>query len=266
VDSVIKPLRVSPLVKAQFEVAGGCIPYTAIMNNTSLAGQQFFWDFGDGSTSTEIDPVHVYNDTGTYTISLLVIDLNTCNIRDSTTRTIQVNAKPVADFATRPIPPQYNSPTVFINNSAGANHFIWLFGDGDSTIKNSADTVMHQYQETNSFNACLIAFNEFECADTVCHTVEALINPLLDVPNAFTPGRFGQNSIVRVKGFGIATMNWKIYNRWGQVVFQSNNPDYGWDGTYKGMPQPMDVYAYTLDATFFDGKRTTRKGDITLIR
>jgi gliding motility-associated-like protein len=61
-------------------------------------------------------------------------------------------------------------------------------------------------------------------------------------------------------------MNWKIYNRWGQVVFQSNNPDYGWDGTFKGTAQPMDVYAYTLEATFFDGKKTTRKGDITLVR
>ncbi len=61
-------------------------------------------------------------------------------------------------------------------------------------------------------------------------------------------------------------MNWKIYNRWGQVVFQSNSPNFGWDGTFKGVPQPMDVYVYTLDATFFNGKKTTRKGDITLIR
>ena len=169
-------------------------------------------------------------------------------------------------FSAAPDPPEYNTPTVFTNNSTGASHYIWLFGDGDSTAKNTADTTQHQYEETGTFNACLIAINPYECADTVCHPVETLINPLLDVPNAFTPGRFGQNSIVRVRGFGIRSMNWKIYNRWGQVVFQSNNPDYGWDGTFKGTVQPMDVYAYTLEATFFDGKKTTRKGDITLIR
>ena len=94
----------------------------------------------------------------------------------------------------------------------------------------------------------------------------ALINPLLDVPNAFTPGRFGQNAIVKVVGFGIIRMDWRIYNRWGQLVFQSNDPYFGWDGTYKGQLQPMDVYGYTLEAEYSDGTRAAKKGDITLIR
>jgi gliding motility-associated-like protein len=265
-DTASQTLRVSPVVKAQFEIADGCAPYDAIFNNTSLAGQSFFWDFGDGSTSTDINPVHNYIDTGTYLISLLAIDSNTCNVRDSTTRSVRVNPKPTADFTTQPVPPVYNTPNIFTNNSTGATHYVWHFGDGDSTLKNSLDTVIHQYQETNTFNACLVAINQFGCADTVCHPVETLINPLLDVPNAFTPGRFGQNSVVMVKGFGIATMVWKIYNRWGQLVFESNNPFIGWDGTYNGTLQPIGVYAYTLDAIFFDGTKTRRKGDITLIR
>jgi len=67
-------------------------------------------------------------------------------------------------------------------------------------------------------------------------------------------------------GFGITNMTWRIYNRWGQVVFQSDNPYDGWDGTYRGVVQPMDVYAYTLEAEFSDGTHATKKGDITLIR
>jgi gliding motility-associated-like protein len=265
-DTAIQTLRVSPVVKAQFEITDGCAPYNAIFNNTSLAGQSFFWDFGDGKNSTDISPEHIYTDTGTYTITLLVIDSNTCNIRDSTTRTIRVFPKPKAEFFSGPVPAQYNTPTIFFNTSTDATHYLWLFGDGDSRSKNSADTVIHQYRETNTFNACLIAINQFGCADTVCHPVETLVNPLLDVPNAFTPGRFGQNSIIMVQGFGISVMDWKIYNRWGQVVFESNNPAIGWDGTFNGSPQPIGVYAYTLDATFFDGTKTRRKGDITLIR
>jgi gliding motility-associated-like protein len=254
------------VVKAQFEVPDGCAPYAAYFNNTSLAGQQFFWDFGDGSTSTDVNPTHVYAAAGTYTISLLVIDNGTCNIRDSTKRTIQVHNKPAAAFTTRPVPPEYNVPTVFENQSTGAVRYTYYFGDGDSTDKNNLDTVVHQYNETGTFNACLVAYNEFDCADTVCQNVDVLINPLLDVPNAFTPGRFGQNSIIMVKGFGIETMDWKIYNRWGQVVFRSNTPYYGWDGNWKGVPQPMGVYTYTLEATLSDGTKTTRTGDITLIR
>jgi len=265
-DTSTQSLRVSPFVKAQFTVPNGCAPYTAFFNNTSLAGQTFLWNFGNGSSSSQENPSTIYPDTGTYTITLLAIDSNTCNIADSTIGYVHVYPKPIAGFSFLPVPAQYNTPTVFNNFSSGANNYGWLFGDGDSTIKNNLDTTIHQYQSTGSFNACLVAFNQFGCSDTVCHPIESLINPLLDVPNAFTPGRFGQNSIIMVKGFGIASMDWKIYNRWGQVVFESNNPSMGWDGTYRGALQPMDVYAYTLEATFFDGTKTRRKGDITLIR
>jgi len=119
---------------------------------------------------------------------------------------------------------------------------------------------------TDTFQACLVVYNTAGCRDTVCHPVATLVNPLLDVPNAFTPGRFGQNSIIKVMGFGIVRMNFRIFNRWGQMVFQSINPDQGWDGTFRGVLQPMDVYAYTLEAEFSDGTHVTRKGDITLVR
>jgi gliding motility-associated-like protein len=58
----------------------------------------------------------------------------------------------------------------------------------------------------------------------------------------------------------------RIYNRWGQKVFETTNPKQGWDGTFNGVLQPMDVYVYTLEAEFTDGNRVSRKGDITLIR
>ena len=93
-----------------------------------------------------------------------------------------------------------------------------------------------------------------------------MITPLLDVPNAFTPGRFGRNGVVNVAGFGIVKLTWKIYNRWGQLVFATNDRKIGWDGTFKGQLQPMDVYAYVLDAEFFDGQKVRKTGDITLIR
>ena len=266
-DSLTDTLRVSPLVKAQFTVGDGCAPYNAYFNNTSLGGQQFFWDFGDGSpVSTDMYPTHLYTDTGSFTIRMLAIDNGTCNVKDSTKWTIQVHGIPTAAFTNTPLPPEYNVPTVFHNNSTDANHYTWYFGDNDSADKKTADTVVHQYQFTGTFNACLVAYNQYGCADTACHDIQTLINPLLDVPNAFTPGRFGENSVITVKGFGIVSMNWKIYNRYGQLVFQSNTPYQGWDGTYNGVPQPIGVYAYTLDATFDDGTKTTKKGDITLIR
>jgi gliding motility-associated-like protein len=86
------------------------------------------------------------------------------------------------------------------------------------------------------------------------------------VPNAFTPGRFGVNGIVKVVGFGIGVMDWRIYNRWGQVVFRTTDRKQGWDGTFKGTLQPMDVYTYTLDVEFTDGQKLRKTGDISLLR
>jgi gliding motility-associated-like protein len=244
----------------------GCAPYDAQFTSASSGGHDFFWTFSDGGTSTDMNPVHHYETPGVYTINLLVIDTNTCNKRDSTTFTLTVHPRPFAEFNTTPVPAQNNTPTVFHNLSTGGVSYKYVFGDGDSTIKNTMDTVMHQYNETGTFNACLTTTNQFGCTETVCHEVQSLITPLLDVPNAFTPGRFGQNSTVRVQGFGIARMTWRIYNRWGQVVYESNNRKGGWDGTFKSQPQPMDVYAYTLDVEFTDGTKIRKTGDITLIR
>jgi gliding motility-associated-like protein len=266
-DSVVQELRVSPLVDARFETPPfGCAPYTAVFNNTSLAGQQFFWNFGDGTTSTEVNPVHEYPNIATYHVSLVVIDSTTCNIIDSTAMDINVYPRPEADFTAAPMPPVVNRPTIFTNLSSGATEYKWFFGDGEYILKKSSDTVSHQYNSTGTFNVCMIAYNEYGCTDTICKPVEALIDPLLDVPNAFTPGRFGRNSYITVTGFGIAKMNWKIYNRWGKLVFETQDRRAGWDGSYKGELQPMDVYAYVLDVEFYDGKKIRKTGDITLIR
>ena len=269
-DTLYIPLYVAQNVKAQFETpATGCAPYLAVFNNTSIAGQTYIWDFGDqGPTSTDMTPPpHLYPDPGSYTITLTVTDPNTCNKTDTYSATIILQSKPTAAFTFAPSPPVANTPMVFTNGSSpDAVRFDWIFGDGESAVKLTADTVMHQYNRTDTFQACLIATNASGCTDTICHPVAALINPLLDVPNAFTPGRFGQNGVVKVVGFGITHMNFRIYNRWGQMVFQSNDRNTGWDGTYKGALQPMDVYAYTLEVEYFDGTHVSKKGDITLIR
>ena len=133
-------------------------------------------------------------------------------------------------------------------------------------LPHSRSSVEHQYNSTNKFNVLLIAYNSVGCPDTARQEVTTLIVPALDVPNAFTPNSNDINSIVLVRGFGIAKMRFIIWNRWGQKVFETDNRIEGWDGKVKGVVQPMDVYAYTLDVEFFDGTKTTRKGDITLIR
>ena len=269
-DTVVS---VAANVEAKFETSPvGCAPYTAIFNNTSVGGQTFQWDFGDPSsgadnTSTLANPTHMYANPGTFTIRMVANDPNTCNKTDDTTVTIIVYDKPTANFSYTPVVPVENTPNIFINSSsANAVRFKWIFGDGDTLATISRSNVEHQYNATGTFNACLVAFNAVGCPDTLCMPVSTIVVPALDVPNAFTPNSNDVNSKVFVRGFGIAKMRFTIWNRWGQKVFETGNRLEGWDGRVKGAVQPMDVYAYTLDVEFFDGTKTTRKGDITLIR
>ena len=86
------------------------------------------------------------------------------------------------------------------------------------------------------------------------------------VPTAFTPLSSDANNKVFVRGFGITKLKFTIWSRWGEKVFETENKQTGWDGRFKGTLLPMDVYAYTLEVEFFNGSKTSKKGDITLIR
>ncbi len=264
-ETVEKVIRIATNVKAAFtNPAKICLGSEVAFSNNSVGGVDFSWDFGDGATSTDVTPKHVYNSTGQFTVRLIATDMYTCNLHDTFTATINVLPMPVADFSFTPYPVQENTPEKFINNSLNADSYSWDFGDANST--STLKDPEHQFSQTGTYSVCLVAISNAGCTDTLCKNVPAIVVPLLDVPNAFTPGKNDENSVIKVRGFGFAKMSWKIYNRWGQKVFESDNKDYGWDGTYKGKLQPMDVYTYVLDVEFLDRKKVRRTGDITLIR
>jgi len=263
-DTFTIQMRVAPNVVAKFETPPeGCVPYHAIFTNISEAGQSFYWDFGDGTSSTEFSPEHDYNTEGTYRVKLMVVDSMTCNISDSAFFTINVRLGPTAGFTFSPVQPQENTPTSFTNTSMNAVSYKWYFGDGDTSMQvNPA----HQFNSSGEFNTCLIAYNQYGCADTICQPVSALVSPLIAVANAFSPNGDGVNDKVFVRGYAIGKMVFRIYNRWGQLIYQTTDRTQGWDGKYKGVLQPMDAYAYTLEVEFTDGSKATKKGDITLLR
>ncbi len=268
-DSLVKQIRISPVVKAQFQTASfGCVPYTAVFKNTSLGGIQFLWEFGDGTTSTVTEPTHLYSNTGNYQVRLIATDTASCNKTDTSAYfTIMVSPNPRSSFTYSPNPTESNTPVSFLNTSLGATRYKWLYGDGDTLFTIQADTVVrHLYNASGTYNACLVGYNNFGCSDTSCQAIAITIINGLDVPNAFSPNGDGRNDKIYVRGYGISKMTWSIYNRWGTLVYIGSDPNEGWDGTYKGILQPQDVYHYTLLAEFSSKERVTKKGDITLLR
>jgi gliding motility-associated-like protein len=196
------------------------------------------------------------------TIYIVTVDAGSgCVFQD--TFSVNVFASVKADFSFTPQPPIPNTPIQFHNMSTDASFYAWTFGDGASS---SETNPKHFYNRSGSFKVCLKASNNTGCPDSVCKTVETDIHVSIGVPNAFSPNGDLTNDILLVRGTGIESFILKIFNRWGQKVFETSELNKGWDGTFYGQPQNAEVFAYMLTATFIDGSNTMQKGNITLIR
>jgi len=260
-------VSVNPIIKADFKPDDDtiCVGSKVGFQNLSIGGFQFLWQFDNGETSTSYSPPpQIYNTIGEKTIVLTVSE-NSPNCKQTGTITYKISVKPnpVSAFDYTPKKPEENTATNFINLSTGADSYLWVFGDGENSTKRD---VNHFYKSTGEFDAMLYASTKFGCVNISTAKVNAIVKPLADVPNAFTPNGDGKNELFYVRGYGISKMNLRIYNRWGQVVFETDIQEIGWDGKFKGSPQPMDAYAYTLTVEFGDGTKLTKKGDLTLIR
>ncbi len=150
----------------------------------------------------------------------------------------------------------------FANNSILYENLLWTFGDGDTS---SETNPVHIYTSINQQTVCIRAYNDV-CDDTFCRDIFILFESLIGVPNAFSPNGDGVNDVVKIEGKGILELSFRIYNRWGEKVFETNDKNIGWDGVYKGVLQEMEVYTYAAEATLINGKTIPLKGNITLLR
>ena len=222
------------------------------------------WDFGDGATSSEQNPNHPFANAGFYDITLTVTSGNGCS--NAVTVNSEIYPKPTADFTASPNPGEVSEDIQFTDESTSSNSTItawqWDFQDGDtSSIQNPINT----YDDAGAFDVQLIVFDANGCRDTVVNVINIMYGP--DVPTAFSPNGDGANDFAMVLGGVFESIDFKIYNGWGEIIFQTtdiNSP--GWDGTYKGVDQPLGVYVYTAVVTTADGAVVEISGDISLIR
>ncbi len=241
-----------------------CLPASTTIVNNSLNATGHYWDFGDGSTSTQEVPTHSYAQPGVYEVLYVASNPTSCNFTDTLRFTIYCGTQPTADFFSDPFPDVFNQEVQFTNTSVSANSFLWDFGDGTTS------TEMHPtytYKESGNFTVCLEASNGF-CRDTICKLLSVTIKPLIDITTGFTPNGDGTNDYVEVRGFGIEKFKLMIFNRWGQKIYEVEQAIGGatWDGYFNGELQESDAYAFVLDAQFTDGTESQTQGNISLIR
>lgn len=254
----------APKIEAEIGSNSGCINSTFIIQNFSNPDSEtFIWDLGNGQTSNEFEPEATYTSGGTFNIILTVIDSATCNFISSDTNVITIIDPPSANFTTDTNYYLYPDLVEFTNLSFNFDSFIWTFGDGESD--SSTIDPIHFYQSLGDFSPCLKVSNA-GCEDTMCLDLFIDFFPLIGVPNAFSPNGDGFNDLIKVEGYGIVQMSFRIYNRWGELVYEGFDQNEGWDGSFKGTNQEMEVCTYLVDALLLDGSKQVLKGNITLLR
>jgi gliding motility-associated-like protein len=168
------------------------------------------------------------------------------------------------------------SPEIsFIDLSTGGTQGIWYFGDGTSAPYIAGNAPVHTYQDTGKYTVTLIFDNNSGCADTA--TAEVCIIPEkagIYIPNAFSPNYDGINDLFLVKGTGVDVFSITIFDRWGNVVYTSEDIQAGWDGQVNGFGAPEGVYVYLIQGKMrsnnprvnFGLRELLEKGTVTLIR
>jgi gliding motility-associated-like protein len=244
----------------------GCDSLSVQFTNLSSGASTYLWDFGDGSTDTSMNPSKTFG-IGSYTISLIATSSQGCKDTLIISHYINVYKSPVAQFS---VDPPANVPLFlmdalfqFTNSSLNASSYDWNFGD--STWSTETDP-MHQYMLPGNYTVTLFAYNG-TCIDSVSLSFLMVEhNPSYFIPTAFTPNGDGINDVFSVIGFQIESLDMSIFNRWGELIYQSADIDHGWDGTYNGLPEEMGVYAYLINLVYITGEKATAKGSVTLIR
>ena len=287
-DTVIHNFIVYPQPVAGFYAVpdSGCMPLEVQFHDASSSNVFSLWNFGDNDTSGHhyLDPLHLYQQAGTYTVTLEVEGLNRV-CKDSLTlpNYITVYPKPTAAFTWVNVNSAApDARVVFFNSSMLGNTYNWTFGDGDSSEEANPT---HFYHDLGQFNVQLIAITSHGCLDTTREQVQVDFNHGLFVPNAFTP--LNGNDEVRVfkpKGLGLEFYHIQIFDTWGTLLWESTEldekgaPKDGWDGRKPGSNEllPQDVYVWKIEATFqdqsiwpgntYDGKHFSKTGSVTLLR
>lgn len=273
-DSISYPISYFPvpgLLIIEPSTFIGCQPAPIFFNNLSSPIDSTYdlnWDFGDGKTSSEVSPTHVYEAVGTYSISLEVISPLGCYTSASFGDWVTVEPSPTAAFDCTPEELSFfNSTVEIIDESEDAIDWFYTFGDGGISYDQEP---IYTYQDTGIYTITQIVRHESGCTDTLFKTVDVEPVLSLQMPNAFTPNNDGLNDEFRGKGFltGITGYTLSIWNRWGEKVFENNDPSSGWNGEYNNNGQQAigGVYVYTLQYMGPRGDVFKQKGNVTLIR
>lgn len=218
-------------------------------------GYSYYWPLLGASEQNVV----VYPDVTTSYVVEIQDSCQTYTVYD--TVVVEV-VQPNADFDILSNENTEGLPINFINTSTDGNFWFWDLGNGDTSV------IMHPtttYDTAGWYNVYLYIENEIGCWDTI--TKPIYINPetWLYIPNAFTPNGDGMNDYFSVSVIGAAKFEFLIFNRWGELLYETRDTDFQWDGIHKGEKVPNGVYVYQVYMEDIRGEHTLRRGHIVVL-
>lgn len=277
-DSTTKIVFVNPNPVVSFTASdtAGCAPLCVSFQDLStvLTGSNASWllDFGDGSTPSSQNLDHCYSNNSVYspalyTPVLTVTSDSGCVTTLSKNNYLTVYPNPVASFTAQPEATSIIDPIItLLNSSVGVDFSSWDFGDFSTSTLFSPPP--HIYQDTGTYEITLITSTQYNCIDTAYQKI--IIEPefVFFIPNMFSPNYDGINDTFTGQGLFVEEYTMRIFDRWGNMIFLTNNLSIPWDGKANGgtrVAQP-DVYIYVISVTDFKRKIHDYKGIVTLVR
>ncbi|MFN0215177.1 MAG: PKD domain-containing protein [Saprospiraceae bacterium] len=270
---VVQWFPVPPIIIIQPSRYLGCVPATIFFDNLSSPidnSYNIVWDFGDGDTAENIiSPTHTYDEAGEYSVRVEITSPIGCYIYRDFYHLIKVDLPPVADFECDPDSAlsNFNNTVQFIDKSSGALHWNWQIGSNFSTFEQNPS---YTFPDTGRVRVRLLVTHPAGCIDTMTKELDIRPEVIWHMPNAFTPNGDGKNDDFFGKGFlnGVTNFKMTIWNRWGEMVFETNNPNDKWNGEKRnsGSMSPEGVYIYTVTFTGPRGEANEYKGFATVVR
>lgn len=248
-----------------------CVPATIFFDNLSFPIDESYdinWDFGDGGFSTDISPTHLYDQTGLFSVSVSITSPIGCQIDTFFNNLITILPSPEAGFSYAPDQPSNLEPEVrFTDESMGAYRWLWDFGtNANSTLPSP----IYTFPDTGMYLVMQVVTHPSGCTDTAQAIIDVIPEVRFHLPNAFSPNGDSVNDVFQGKGFleGARNFQFTIWNRWGEEIFSTNNPDIAWNGRKNntGADSPPGVYLVWVQFTGPRGDPFSFKGFVTLLR
>lgn len=250
-----------------------CAPLIAQFNDQSTPEiAEWLWDFGDGATSNLQSPSHNYVSSGHYTTSLTVTSTDGCVASKTDSNYINVFENSTANFEASTYNTTVLEPEVhFTDLSSNTSVWTWNFGDEASSVNTvTAQNPIHSFTGVGNYRVTLTTYSEYGCIDTITKFINVDNVFYFWIPNAFTPDKNGINEVFKPVGYAFDPNSYsmEIMDRWGRMIFKTNNFEVAWNGKDNNAGELMKSgeYIYIFHVKDLANKYYKFHGTVSIIR